>query len=99
MATVNIGIKVSRTITATTTVAAGAYVIADYVLTSAMSASSSTGEHILTPGVITRHFGPGATVPATFTTPMLGVTVSGNPMTTYDATYTLSSGVELINTL
>ena len=95
MATVNIGLKVSRAISGGETVAAGAYVMATYALTSAPNNMSGTTAGYMP---ITRYFGPGQSIPSTFSE-IIGVQFNPGGNTTSAGTWTLRSGVELINTL
>ncbi len=107
MATLNIGIKVNRVITGADTVSAGAYAMVDYKcgghgLDDGDLLSTNNGFQgisALPQGSIhTRHFGPGATIPATFTTSYSYFDTAGTTQTG-TLTWTLIGGVELINTL
>jgi hypothetical protein len=104
MATLNIGMKVNRTITGATTVNANATVIATYLANgfgttpAATYGDSSFLNHPQgTPMV--RVFGPAASVPASFTSTIhLPATNPNVNSVAVTVTWTLLSGVELINT-
>lgn len=101
MATLNIGMKVSRAISGATTVAANAYAMVTYIPSNTSISPSSPIETSFQP--MTRHFGPGQPIPSSFT--VIGgrryTDVGGVPTiaTTMTITYSLQSGVELINTI
>jgi hypothetical protein len=99
MATVNIGLKVNRAITGATTVNSGAYAMVTYELTAAGAGPAGVdGASVSAIAPITRYFGPGASIPATFNS---GAFLHSTFMSTtiVSGTWTLLSGVELINTL
>jgi len=92
MATLNIGMKVNRAITGATTVNSNAYAIVDYRITGISIVSGS--QRFTEDRFITRYFGPGQSIPAT-------IVVNNVTSTAGDVgnvTYTLQSGVEIINT-
>lgn len=104
MATLNIGMKVNRTITGATTVNANAMVVASYMAQGiGVSPASTWGQYSTyvhpqgTPMV--RVFGPSASVPASFTSIIhLPATNPNVNSVAVSVTWTLLSGVELINT-
>lgn len=82
----NITTKVNRAISGATTVNANCYAVVTYnPNSSGVNGSAAAG-----PGLSIVYFGPGQSIPATITT-----VVSGSP--TVNATYSLLSGVEFIN--
>jgi hypothetical protein len=102
MATLNIGLKVNRAITGATTVNANATAIVTY-LSGVHNVINTLGVSTrLEPAppqgrVVVRVFGPGQSVPASFT----GSFKYDNDTTAFatgTVTYSLLSGVELINT-
>lgn len=95
MATLNIGLKVNRAIGGATTVNANAYAMVDYLPSGTWSPGGGQSAAAAAPPM-TRHFGPGQLVPASFniSIPQLTNGSAGSQ----NITYTLASGVELINT-
>ena len=96
MATLNIGMKVNRAISGATTVSANSYAKVDYVC----GASPAGLQFGSTPQgkVITRVFGPGQSIPLTFTTQSQHIFSPGGDTLVVN-TWTLLSGVEIINTI
>ena len=99
------GQKISRAISGATTVAANGMAIVTYTGGSAGGGggltSTGTGAFtgLLAVGVIapiTRYFGPGASIPATFTSPGYISEQASGPVSV-NITWTLASGVEFIN--
>lgn len=97
MSTFNVSTKVNRAITGATTVSAGAYAVVDYVPTAITDSGTTSGFNPLAFPPVTRNFGPGQSVPASFTINVFAPYVNNH--LTYTLTYTLSSGYEMINTL
>lgn len=107
MATLNIGMKVNRAITGATTVNANAYAMVTYSCnadpTGGILVNEQTTYMNSSPQgqVITRYFGPAQSIPATFTTAVRyspGGNVNSEVFTSRNKTWTLLSGVELVNT-
>lgn len=103
MATINIAMKVNRAITGATTVNANSYAMVTYNPTShAIGGGSFSSVGSGSPGGIpyTRYFGPGQSIPATFTTtsPALWSSSPAVLQSSWTTTWTLQGGVELINT-
>lgn len=102
MATLNIGLKVNRAITAATTVTANAYAMVTYTPSLTVPNLSGTGidqTYGLSPMPILRFFGPSQSIPASFTTTLpVGTDMTSGNTTSTTITWTLLSGVELINT-
>ena len=99
MATLNVGMKVNRAITGATTVAANGYAMVTYNLSSLPGTNTGSTSQSWDASVITRYFGPGQSIPASFTTPFWGSNGSGIVTNWGNATYSLMSGVEIINTI
>jgi hypothetical protein len=99
MATLNIGMKVNRAITGATTVNANAYAMVNYRATSNSSTNGSAdGSTYQWVPELTKYFGPGQSIPASFSV-QIGVAIETSSNTgTSSVTYSISSGVELINT-
>ena len=100
MATLNIGMKVNRAISAATTVNANAYAMVTYipgVINGSLAGASS--QSFSPPALITRYFGPGQAIPLTFNQTFTGYVNSSSVFANSTITYTLQSGVELINTI
>ena len=104
MATLNIGMKVNRAITGATTVNANAYAMVTYsagafpALGTPPVSSAYVGIGSNQQGnVITRYFGPSQSIPASFTT-QWAYFDGGPSRITSTITWSLLSGVELINT-
>lgn len=99
MATLNIGMKVNRVISGATTVNANAMAIVTYTVSS-MSGTLSGAQGLIGIPPVTRFFGPGQSIPGSFTSGIGGASNSGYNISAYgSATYALVSGVELINTI
>lgn len=106
MATLNIGMKVNRAITGATTVNANAYAIVTYsvgVTPLGFNAGVSSGAYGgavsgMQNNIITRYFGPGQSIPASFTQSFKYVSQAGTDATS-SITWSILSGVELINTI
>lgn len=101
MATLNIGMKVNRAITGATTVTANAVAAVTYSPTSAAGALSPSPATNTVTGYppITRFFGPGQSIPASFNVTGIGYTSAPTYTSGGSITYSLLSGVELINTI
>ena len=100
MATLNIGMKVNRAITGVTTVNANAYAMVTYMAGAFTSLpSGASNQSYDAPALITRHFGPGQSIPASFTQTFTAFINSGGASVAGTITYSLQSGVELINTI
>lgn len=100
MATLNIGMKVNRAISAATTVNANAYAMVTYIPSyTAGSVINLVIEYY--PEPITRYFGPGQSIPSSFVTtnPHQIGNPGSNIVQTFNTTWSLASGVELINTI
>lgn len=98
MATLNIGLKVNRAITGATTVNANAYAMVTYSPSFAGTVvAGGTGYTGLAATPITRFFGPGQSIPASFTTTSR-IGEAGSVAASTTTTWSLQSGVELINT-
>lgn len=102
MATLNIGMKVNRAITGATTVNANATAIVTYSQgifpTTAVGSGAFGGWNGGQQGmIINRVFGPGQSIPASFIQGIRYKDSSAVDQTT-NITWTLISGVELINT-
>lgn len=90
--------KVNRAISGATTVNANCYAMVTYIATSFTGGIASTQESSIVPPPITKYFGPGQSIPNTFTSPVYVLKGSPAPyFSTSDITYTLSSGVEMVN--
>ena len=87
----NTTLKVNRAISSTTTVSSNCYAVIDYILTTNTSVTNNNTIY----GFIQRYFGPGQSVPTSFTAAIQAVSGSTSPTT---GTYTIQSGVEFINT-
>lgn len=100
MATLNIGMKVNRAITGATTVTANSYAIVTYGLQYVgNSGLSSSGTWVSYQPELTRYFGPGQSIPSTFTVASsIQWTTGGSVLAQTNVTYGILSGVELINT-
>lgn len=99
MATLNIGMKVNRVISGATTVNANAMAVVTYTVSS-MSGTLSGAQGLIAVPPVTRFFGPGQSIPGSFTSGIGGANNSGYNISAYgSATYALVSGVELINTI
>lgn len=100
MATLNVGMKVSRAISGATTVNANAIAVVTYATTSTASIPGTPPSAAFGVGhdnMVQRMFGPGQAVPASIT---LRSWISNGAFWTFvDITYTLQSGFELINTI
>lgn len=101
MATYNTGMKVNRAITGATTVTANSYAVVTYVRTNQVLSLSLSADGYFSrdDAAITRSFGPGQSIPASFT--VAGQTYirgSGSLENSVTSTYTLQSGYEIINT-
>lgn len=98
MATLNIGMKVSRAIGGATTVNANAMAIVYYHFSgvSGNTPQSFNGPPALQP--VVRVFGPGQSIPASFTTVSTFYGQAGNAPLNLTLNWSLQSGVELINT-
>lgn len=83
--------KVNRAIFGATTVNSNSYAVVDYICTANTSVTNNNSIN----GFIQRYFGPGQSVPSSFTAAIQAVSGSTTPTT---GTYTLQSGVEFINT-
>ena len=91
----NTSLKVSRAISGATTVAANCYAVVNYQKTGIDYGSTSAQDYgSQNPDIIVRYFGPGQSVPATFTS-----TSARNPDPGFFVTahFALMSGVEFIN--
>lgn len=97
MATLNIGMKVNRAITGATTVNANAYAMVTYN-PSFGSYGGNGGSPSSAGGPITRYFGPGQSIPASFSTSFPTILNNGSIGAQISVTWSLQSGVELINT-
>jgi len=97
MATINIAMKVNRAITGATTVNANCYAMVTYNPTTPSHGSGVNTSTLVVAPPITRHFGPGQSIPASFTTTLISQLNSGT-FSTGTMTWQLQSGVELINT-
>lgn len=101
MATLNVGMKVNRAIAGGTTVTANAYAMVSYspsFYITGPGGGSFGGASGFTP--IVRYFGPGQSIPASFTTTYpAALTNVGSSALTGTVTWSLLSGVELINTI
>lgn len=91
----NTTLKVNRAISGADTVSANAYAIITYVLT-AISGTIANQSGVGGSSDITRYFGPGQSIPASFVAqlPVVSSTASGS----INGTYSLQSGIEFINT-
>lgn len=94
----NSSIKVNRAISGADTVNSNCYAEVSYAVTTntPTTAASANFNSLEIPPMFTRIFGPGQTIPATFT-----VTATSGYNAGWDylsVTYTLLSGVEFINT-
>ncbi len=96
MATLNVALKVNRAITGATTVNANSVVIATYAYSSSTNAISAG--NMGPTSIVTRYFGPGQSVPSSFTSLTPTTINTGNPYQTVTTTWTLQGGVELSNT-
>lgn len=95
MATLNIGMKVNRAISGATTVTANAYAMVTYLAgpdSDTFNAGAPQGE------MSTRYFGPGQSIPASFTSQYRCANSAGS-VALHTITWSLQSGVELINTI
>lgn len=98
----NTTLKANRAITGATIVAANGYAIVDYALTS----SSAIGNLVSFVGsggqsaIVQRYFGPGQSIPASFTDDFIaGFLMDGSGNAVFSTgTFSLRSGVEFINT-
>ena len=98
MATLNIGMKVNRAITGATTVNANAYAMVTYNATAIGTGGANVNAILSVAPAVTRYFGPGQSIPSTFTSPAYTSTNGAGAYTVSNITYTLQSGVEIINT-
>ena len=91
--------NVNRAISAATTVNANCYAIINYVLASQTGLNGSASGTALLGGDsnITRYFGPGRTVPSSFTVSTFQA-LGGSGVSTVTLTYAILEGVEFINT-
>lgn len=85
----NTSMKVNRAISSATTVNANCYAIVDYSFTSHTAGTSLSNQMI--PAKYTVYVGPSQTVSSTFTMSIY------NGAATYTITYSLTGGVEFIN--
>lgn len=92
----NTTLKVNRAISGADTVSANAYAIITYVLT-AISGTLTNQSGVGGSSSITRYFGPGQSIPASFVG-KIPVVNSTPQSAVIDGTFTLQSGVEFINT-
>jgi len=96
----NTSLKVNRAISGATTVNANSYAIVTYSAGAAPSvgAANTQNPHNTSPQaeISERYFGPGQSIPATFTT-TFSYYSGANAYTTASITWTLLSGVEFIN--
>ncbi len=88
MSTFNVGLKINRTFTATTTVAAGCIAVVEYASTSNPGGLSGEPQP-----PIKRLYVAGQTVPSSFNVP------SYSGAATTNIPYGISSGVEFANTI
>ena len=91
----NTTLKVNRAISGADTVSSNAYAIVTYVLTS-VSGTLSNQSGVGGSSDITRYFGPGQSIPASFVAQI--PVVSSSASSSISGTYSLQSGVEFINT-
>ena len=90
--------KVNRQIVSGTTVNANCYAMVTYIPTGFSGGISSTSRVAITPEPITRYFGPGQNIPNNFTSPVYLLNSATPPyFDTAQVTYTVLSGVEMIN--
>lgn len=95
----NISLKVNRAVGAGTTVAANCYVVATYIATAiAISGLNNNNERFLAPPPVSLYYGPGQSVPGTFTTSFWECASGLAAFTPALITWTIQSGVEFINT-
>lgn len=92
MATLNIGMKVNRAITGATTVTANAVAVVSYQ--GGQVGGASTTMSGLQGTTVLRVFGPGQSIPASYT----GTFKDGNGQV-HSVTFSLLGGFELINTI
>lgn len=101
MATLNVAMKVNRAITGATTVGANCFAVVTYTctgtnITGGGSNAAFTGAIAPT---ITRFFGPSQAIPATISAPVYEAIQSNNFLVfRINGSYSLSSGVEIVNT-
>lgn len=97
----NTSTKINRAITGATTVTASGHAIVTYAAGGDTHSGAGYNTTFGSPqgSVITRHFGSGQTVPATFTTTIFSYVPggAGTPNSPVNVTWTLLSGVEYIN--
>lgn len=91
------GMRVSRAITGATTVNANCYAEVTYTASVAIISGSTSGVLSHTPTLQTRVFGPSQSVPSSFTQDLIWQVSSGVAAGTLRVTWSLSSGVEFIN--
>lgn len=89
--------KVNRAIGGADTVSAGAYAVVSYIPTG-ISGLAPDGDGGFCPPPVTRYFGPGQAIPASFTSQAYQINQTVSPWHTVNTiTYSLASGVEFIN--
>ena len=96
MATVTkASIKVNRAISGATTVGSNCYAIVTYLPSGTGSVGS--GDFAVT-SYIEKYFGPGQSIPATISVYSIRQAGTGSNQSNVSVSYSLSSGVEFINT-
>ena len=93
MSTFNIGLRVNRAISGGDTVGANCYAMVTYAPYNYGISSYVSGHGV--PNPTTMHFGPGQSIPASYTYTATADTNSG--AVTYPIAMIITSGVELIN--
>lgn len=96
MATLNVAMKVNRAIGGATTVNANAYAMVTYMPQGPNWSPSGGQTAAAAVPPITLHFGPGQSVPSSFSYSVPQITTGNTGQQTI--TYVINSGVELINT-
>lgn len=97
MATLNIGLKVNRAITGATTVNTNSYAIVSYQGAGGSASGSGFQGAGGGPGIVTRYFGPGQSIPNTFSD-VVAYYSTTTSVIAVSATFTLLGGVEFSNT-
>lgn len=98
MATLNIGMKVNRSISGATTVNPNAIAVVTYNLTGVPSPNLGVSIGFGVQQDVIRTYGPGQAIPSSFSAPIVFANNAGI-VSTVSVTYSLVSGFELINTI